>query len=77
MKVIYSTDNNVEAAMIEGLLKEAKIPVHLNPTSKSDSLGPDYYSDPKEYEVVVPDNRAAEATQIIEEYLASLREQPP
>ncbi len=63
--------------MIEGLLKEAKIPVYLNPISLSYLPGPTYHNDPKEYELVVPDNRAAEATQIVADYLASLKEDPP
>lgn len=71
MRVIRVTDNEIEIAMIQGLLNEAGIPVAALHVPRGGY--PEIASIPlPEYEIVVPDSRAGEAEQIIREYLSTV-----
>jgi len=82
MEVVHTAATEVEAVMLRGLLEEARIPVALNrrPVSGLSGLFQLGYTEvpaATEFQLIVPDHRAAEAREIISDYLASLEEETP
>lgn len=71
MKAVHTAATEVEAVMLKGLLEDAGIPVVLR-----SHLIPGYTAriPPGWGDLLVPDDRAADAKACIAEYLTSLQE---
>lgn len=61
--------------MLQGLLEEAGIPVVLRRMPVSGLPEVAYPEVPADLDLIVPDDRAAEARELITDYLASLKEE--
>ena len=72
MKAVHTAATEVEAVMLQGLLEDAGIPVALR-----SHLVPGYHTriPPGWGDLLVPDDRAADAKALIAEYLVSLKEE--
>jgi len=72
MKAVHTAATEVEAVMLQGLLEDAGIPVVLR-----SHLVPGYHTriPPGWGDLLVPDDRAADAKALIAEYLASVMEE--
>lgn len=78
MKVVHTAETEVEAVMLQGLLEEAGIPVVVVPRRTPfnpgalEPLGEAGTWDSAD--LLVPDDREAEARDLMTAYLASLKE---
>lgn len=72
MKAVHTAATEVEAVMLRGLLEDVGIPVVLR-----SHVVPGYTAriPPGWGDLLVPDDRAADAKAFIAEYLASVREE--
>ncbi len=81
MTVVHVAENEVEAVMLRGILEGAGIPVLLRSRPRApyrEALNPaELYLPGLDWqelrELLVPDDRAAEARELLAGYLASLR----
>lgn len=82
MTSVHTAENEVEAVMLRGILEEAGIPVVLRARPRSpylEALNPaELYQPGLDWrelrDLLVPDDRTAEAKELIAGYLASLRD---
>ncbi len=77
MKVVHTAATDVEAVMLQGLLEEAGIPVMLRgrrtpPHGDAVELAVSFGGD-----LLVPDDRAEDARELVAGYLASLKNDNP
>ncbi len=80
MRIAHTAQTEVEAVMLQGLLEAAGIPVVLASRQIPFSMGavePLYDFAPRGFaDLIVPDDRTAEARDLIAAYLASLASDP-